>query len=116
MNFQTTTTFLQSPSSSHYILQHKKKLTISLPIVNSNELNHKDGKKKIACSHHLLLNPTTIEEGDDIAAVTFSQQNHQKRRKLPFFGSKAIEEGDGSCRLFPLHYNRTIEENDNSLL
>jgi hypothetical protein len=78
MNFQTTTTFLQSPSSSHYILQHKKKLTISLPIVNSNELNHKDGKKKIACSHHLLLNPTTIEEGDDIAAVTFSQQNHQK--------------------------------------
>jgi hypothetical protein len=34
---------------------------------------------------------------------------------LPFFYNKAIEEGDGICCLFLLHYNRTIEENNDSL-
>jgi hypothetical protein len=46
LNFQITTTFLQSLSSSHYNLQHTKITTISLLIVNFNELNQKDQRKK----------------------------------------------------------------------
>jgi hypothetical protein len=29
-------------------------------------------KKEIACCHHLPHNTTTIEEGDNIVAITFS--------------------------------------------
>jgi len=43
------------------------------------------------------------------------QQNHQKRQRLPFFYNKAIEKGDGRCRLLLLPYNETIEEDDDSL-
>jgi hypothetical protein len=48
-----------------------------LLIVNYNELDQKDQRKKekkkatIACCHHLFHNITTIEEGDGIATVTF---------------------------------------------
>jgi len=76
-----------------------KKTTISLLIVNSNELNHKDQKKKkkTTCCHRLLHITTTIEEGDNISTITFFtakppkkvqvtiflQQSHRKRwRKL----------------------------------
>jgi len=33
-----------------------------------------------------------------------SQQNHKERRRSPFPYNKAIEEGDGSCRLLLLQY------------
>jgi hypothetical protein len=56
-------------SSSHYNLQHIKKTTISLLIINFNELNQKDQrKKKIICFQCLFHNTTTIEEGNDIVA------------------------------------------------
>jgi hypothetical protein len=52
-----------------------KKTTISLLIVNSNELYQKDQKRrkrkrKKAYCYRLLHNTTTIE-GDDIATITF---------------------------------------------
>jgi hypothetical protein len=43
-------------------------------IVNSNELIQKDQRKrkrKLPSCHRLLHNTTTIEEGDNIATVTF---------------------------------------------
>ncbi len=71
-------------------------------IVNSNELNHKEQQKN-------KNTIATIEEGDDIAAVTFFATKPQKRRRLPFLYNKAIEEGDGSYPFLLLQYNRTIE-------
>jgi len=52
-----------------------------LLIVNSNELNQKDKKKKKknACCHCLFHTTTTIEEGNDIATVTFFVAKPLKR-------------------------------------
>jgi hypothetical protein len=52
--------------------------------------------KKIAFSHRLLHHTTTIEEGDDIVAITFFATEPQKRRMQPFCAtkpSKKVTEG-----------------------
>jgi hypothetical protein len=63
--------------------------------------------------HHLLHNTTTIEEGDDIVAVTFFTAKPLKEVMtvgVTIFYNKAIEEGDRICCLLLLLYNTTIEE------
>jgi len=63
--------------------------------VNFNELNHKQQqrKKKIAA----------IEEGDNIATVTFfTAKITNERQRSPFPYSKAIEEGSRMVMLMDL--------------
>jgi len=59
----------------------------------------------------------TIEEGDDIVAITFFAAKLPKKAHVAtIFCSKAIKEGDKSWRFLLLRYNETIEEDDDSLL
>jgi hypothetical protein len=52
------------------------------------------------CCHCLLHNTITMEEGDNIATVTFFVAKPLKKATMVtiiFLGSKAIEKGDGNC-------------------
>jgi hypothetical protein len=72
-----------------------------------------------ACCHHLLHNTTTIEEGDDIVAITFFATKPLKKAMvvtIVIFCNKAIEEGDGSFYLFILLYNTTTIEGNGNLV
>jgi hypothetical protein len=119
LSFQITTTFFQSLSFSHGNLQHLKKTTISLLIVNFNELNQKDQRRRkikkatAACCHHLLQNTTTIEEGNNIVVVTFFTTKPPKKATtltIAFFCNKTIKEGDRSCRHLLLLLNHHIQK------
>jgi hypothetical protein len=72
-----------------------------LLIVNYNELNQKDQRKKkekkatIACCHHLFHSITTIEKGDGITTVTLFVPKPPKK-------ATDIEKGDGSYHHFLL--------------
>jgi len=92
-----------------------------LLIVNSNEVDQKDQRKKKgdhvlpSYCHHLLHNTTTIEEGDDIIIVTFFIAKPLKKVTIfiiTIFSSKAIKEGDRSCHHLFLLCTTTIEEGD----
>ncbi len=89
-----------------------KKTIISLLIVNFNELDQKtkekEKEKKKKGDPLLPLpfhNTITIEEGDDIVVVTFFIAKPPKKVMVvivTIFCNKAIEEGDGRCRIFLL--------------
>jgi hypothetical protein len=79
----------------------------------------KEKKKETTYCHRLPHNNTAIEEGDNIAAVTFFTVKPLKKAMTIIiinFCNKTIKEGDGSCRLLFLLYNTTIKESDNSLV
>jgi len=65
----------------------------------------------VGLGHH---HTTTIEEGDNIATITFFVTKPQKAHAT-ILCSKAIKKDDKSCRLFLLCYNGTIEEDRGSL-
>jgi hypothetical protein len=76
-----------SSSHGHY---NPKEKTTSYCNVNSKELHHKQEQRK--------NKSTTIEEGDDIAAVTFAATKPQKKGKFAIFLQQR-EKGGDSCRL-----------------
>jgi hypothetical protein len=81
-------------------------------IINSNELNYKDQKKKKTKPAVTI----TIKESNDIVAITFFKAKPPKKAQVAIiFCSKAIEEGDKSCRLLLLRYNEIIKEDNDSL-
>jgi hypothetical protein len=93
--------------------------------LNFNELNQKDPKNKknkkknatVAYSHHVLHSTTTIEEGDDITAITFFATKPSKKAMVVaifFFCNKAIEEGDKSYHRLLLFKHK--KEGDGSKL
>jgi hypothetical protein len=66
------------------------------------------------CCHCLLHNntTTTIEEGDDIAAITFLATKLLEKATVVtvnFFCNKPIEEGDGSYRLLILFKHKECD-------
>jgi len=83
-----------------------------LLIFNFNELDKKDQKRK------KRKGTTTIEEGDNIVAVTFFATKPPKKAvaiTVAFICSKAIEEGDRSCRRLLLLFKHKEVGNDNKL-
>jgi hypothetical protein len=96
-----------------------------LLIVNSNELDPKTKekekrkrKKETTCCHRLLHNTITIEEGNNIVAITFFVTKPLKKVTIvivAIFCNKTIEKGDGSCCLLLFLCDTTTEKGDTNL-